>query len=87
MPRIATPSSLARVAIPALALAAVTSCTTGTPVAQPAAHRGRRLRRGARSAGGLRGRRVAVRPGRWYIDVKAQQAAVTGAGSVARSAK
>ena len=33
MPRIATPSSLARVAIPVLALAAVTSCATGTPAA------------------------------------------------------
>jgi len=35
MPRIATPSSLARVAIPVLVLAAVTSCATGTPAASP----------------------------------------------------
>ena len=35
MPRIATQSSLVRVAVPVLVLAAVTSCATGTPVASP----------------------------------------------------
>jgi hypothetical protein len=35
MPRIATQSSLVRVAVSVLALAAVTSCATGTPVASP----------------------------------------------------
>jgi hypothetical protein len=36
MRRITTPSSLARVVIPVLALAALTSCATGTPAASPA---------------------------------------------------
>jgi hypothetical protein len=35
MPRIATLSSLARVAVPVFVLAAVTSCATGTPVVSP----------------------------------------------------
>ena len=76
MPRIATPSSLARVAIPVLALAAVTSCTTGTPAASPTPVAGAASSGpGAvpSAASGPSERWIGELPGHWYIDVQGDE--------------